>query len=133
MSSYARPTIGELRTGEAAAWGPPPSSPPATDKIQLLAFKPYRSGPMRGHADVKVPSWHLIFYGCTVHVDGAKGWVNLPSKPQIDSATHRQRTTVGGKPEWTATARWDSRAVGDRFSQAVIQAIRARYPGALDD
>jgi hypothetical protein len=44
--------------------------------------------------------------------------VNLPDKPQIDSATRQQRTSATGKLEWTAAAKWESETVKDRFNKA---------------
>jgi hypothetical protein len=80
-----------------------------------------------------VPAWHLTLYDCTVHVDGAEAWVNLPTKPVIDRDKRHQRNAVTGKLEYVVAAKWDSQAVRDRFSKAVIELIRARHLSALDD
>ena len=50
--NYGRPTAGELRAGEAAAWGPPPAA--ARPRMRLVAWKPLRKGSLRGFATVEL-------------------------------------------------------------------------------
>jgi hypothetical protein len=64
-------------------------------------------------------------------VSNGKSWVNLPAKPVLDRDGHH-KTGPDGKPAYTAIVQWRSRDLSDRFSEAVIKAIRRMHPGALD-
>jgi hypothetical protein len=87
-------------------------------------------GASRGFATVELPIG-LKLIDCPVLVTDGKAWVSLPSKPVLDREG-RQKTDINGKPAFTATLEWRSRELSDRFSVAVIAAIRGVYPSALD-
>jgi hypothetical protein len=54
----------------------------------------------------------------------------LPAKLQVDS-TGRQKSDASGKALYTAVLQWWNRELVDRFSDAVIEAIRRAHRGAL--
>ena len=56
-------------------------------------------------------------------VSGTREWVNLPAKPQLDR-NGQPRTDINGKPLYTSIVEWGDRDLRDRFSEAVIGAIR---------
>lgn len=60
-----------------------------------------------------------------------RAWCALPGKIRLDN-TGKVRSDAAGKPLYAAVLQWRNRELGDRFSDAVIAAIRWAYPGALD-
>ena len=124
-----RPTARELRAGEAAAWG---GRPAPEMRLRELAWKPLRKNTLYGFISVLVSPPGMRLLDCPVHVSHGKAWCALPSKPQIDSEG-RLRKDISGKAQYVALVEWDSRELRDRFSNAIIELIRARHPGALDD
>jgi hypothetical protein len=85
---------------------------------------------LRGFATVELPIG-LKLVDCPVLVSNGKAWVNLPSKPVLDR-DGLQKTDVRGKPAYAAILEWRSRDLSERFSEAVITAIRQRHPDAVD-
>jgi hypothetical protein len=59
---------------------------------------------------------------------GANGrmWVNLPGKPQLDANGVALRDDKG-KIKYTSIFEWADRDASDRFSEAVLGAIVARF------
>jgi hypothetical protein len=49
------------------------------------------------------------------------------------NAARRQKLDANGKPSFQAVIEWRTRDLADRFSAAVIEAIAAAHPSALDD
>jgi hypothetical protein len=123
------PSPAQLRRAEAATWGDKP--PARRPKMRLLDFRPLAKGALRGFATVELPIG-LKLIDCPVLVGRNGPFVRLPSKPQVDKEG-RQKTDASGKPAYTPTLEWNSRELGDRFSQAVVMAIRQRRPSALDE
>jgi hypothetical protein len=127
--NYDRPTAGELRAGQAAAWGPPPAA--ARPRMRLVAWRPLRKGSLRGFASVALPIG-LTIRDCPV-LTGPKGpWATLPGKPQVDKDGQPKRD-VNGKLAYAALVEWEGRELPDRFSAAVVDLVRAAHPGAFDD
>jgi hypothetical protein len=122
-----RPTPIAPDAATAAGWGdrPPPKS------LRLIAWRPLAKGALRGFATVELPIG-LKLVDCPVLVSKGKVWASLPSKPVLDR-NGRQKTDVNGRPAYAAILEWRSRELSDRFSQAVVTAIRQRYHGALDE
>jgi hypothetical protein len=127
--NYDRPTARELRAGETAAWG---GRAEPDMRVRLLAWKSVKKNSLCGFASVLVSPPGARFHDCPVHVSHGKAWCALPSKPQIDS-DGRLRKDNNGKTQYVPVVEWDSRELRDRFSRAVVQLIRTRHPGALDD
>jgi hypothetical protein len=121
-------TISPSATTPATWFEPPPAQRPRT--IALLAWRPMVKGALRGFATVELPIG-LKLLDCPVYVGKSGAFATLPSKPQIDKEG-RQKTDANGKPLYVAILDWRSRELRDRFSNAVVEAIRQRHPGALD-
>jgi len=63
-----------------------------------------------------------------VHVKGY--WAQVPAKPQVrDGALVKNDE---GKVQYIAMLVWDTRAVADAFSDAVVAAVRALVPDAFE-
>jgi hypothetical protein len=122
------PTPIELRRGEAL-WGPRPQAEPRQPKMRLVDFKPIVKGSLRGFATVELPIG-LKIHDILVLTSHGKIWASLPSKPQIDK-NGQHRKDINGKAAYTAILEWRDRDLSDRFSQAVVELVRAAHPDDL--
>jgi hypothetical protein len=126
----ARLSEAELRSGEAAAWGPRPGTTAQRPKMRLVSWKPIAKGTLRGFATVELPIG-LKLIDCAVFIGTKGAWASLPAKPQLDKDS-RQRIGADGKPSYSPAVEWRSRDLADRFSAAVVALVRAAHPDALD-
>jgi hypothetical protein len=130
-----RPSAAELRRGEAATWGPRPSAPavydPPRPRLKLLAWRPVKSGALRGFASIEF-AFGLRLHDLAIFVGDRGPWASLPEKPVLDRE-RRQKIGPDGKPIFTPVGDWRSRELSNRFSDAVLALIRAERPGALDE
>ena len=87
---------------------------------------------MRGFATVRIDELKLTLYDVAVHQrDNGARWVGLPAKPVVDSGGSVKRTS-DGRIEYVRLFGFDSRAVSDAFSEAVIAALLERDAKAFD-
>jgi hypothetical protein len=98
--------------------------------LAIVGWKPMPRNSLRGFADIKLPSG-LIIREAVVHNTNGRAWVNLPGKPMVDRDGQAVRDPATGKLKYAALLEWSDRAVADRFSAAVIDAIEAQHPGAV--
>jgi hypothetical protein len=100
------------------------TKPPAVaerQKLRLQSWKPINKGALLGLATVETSL--LTIYDCPVLCSHGKLWVALPGRPQID-AEGRHQIGPDGKKAYLPAMRWRSKEIGDRFSLAVIEALR---------
>jgi len=96
--------------------------------VVLLDWKPLVKGSLRGFAKVRIGR-SLIVSDITV-LAGANGpWASLPSKPIIGRDGTAQRDATG-RQRYTPILEWADRDAGDRFSAAVVVAVRAAHGDA---
>jgi hypothetical protein len=72
----------------------------------------------------------MRLHRCTVFAKDGRAWVGPPSKQVIGRDGTVQRNT-DGKPRYEPTVSFVDRATQDRWSYAVIEALRAAHPEAL--
>jgi hypothetical protein len=116
-------TTQELETATAAAWG---GSPPR--RMRLVSFKALSKGALRGFACIELPN-RLQIDDCAVCVSNGRAWASLPSKPQLDR--DGCQVVKDGKKQFAAMLRWPDRDTADRWSNAVVELVRAEHPEAL--
>ena len=100
-------------------------------QIVVSDWKPLRKGSLRGFVTVSMPS------GMTVHEvsimqSNGRAWASPPSKPMID----RNGCVMlddAGKRRYAQIIEFASAEIRHRWSEAVIAALLAAYPEALDD
>jgi hypothetical protein len=98
-------------------------------QLRLVSWQPFRKGPLRGFATVELPIGLKIFdVPIRTGINGL--WAGLPAKPEIDR-DGRRKTDINGKPVYAEVLRWRDRALADRFSQAVVAAVRQAHPNDL--
>ena len=92
-------------------------------------FKPIRAGAMRGFADVHLPSG-MILHRCSIFAKDGKAWASPPSK-QVIGRDGTVQKTADGKTRYEPTVSFVDRATQERWSNAVIEALRLAHPEAL--
>lgn len=97
--------------------------------LALLAFKPMARNTLRGFADVRVGK-SLLIKEVPVHVSNGKAWASLPSKPVLKDG--RVATDERGKARYVPILEWADKDARDAFSEAVVEAVRAQAPDAVE-
>ncbi|ACL57586.1 hypothetical protein [Methylobacterium nodulans] len=96
--------------------------------VEVVSFKAMDRNSLKGFVTVRIPAMRLTIRDCTVHESHGKRWVGLPSKAQI--GRDQELVRKDGKIQYAAVFEFDSKAVGDAFSAAVLRALDARVDGA---
>ena len=92
-------------------------------------FKAISAGAMRGFCDVTLPSG-MVLHRCSIFAKDGKAWASPPSK-QIIGRDGAVQKTAEGKARYEPAVSFVDRATGDRWSAAVIEALRVAQPDAL--
>ena len=120
-----------LRRGERM-WGASPNgqhtAATVRPRMRLVSWKSLVKGSLRGFATIELPIG-LRIIDVPVLVSNGKAWASLPSKPQLVDG----RQKLDGKPLYAPMLEWRDKALRDRFSDRVIELVRAEYLDALDD
>jgi len=101
-------------------------------RMRLVSFKqlPNRNGgALVGFANVELPSG-LKINDCPVLISNGKAWAAFPAKPQIGQ--DGRQIVIDGKKQFTAILSWPDRATANRWSDAVVDLVRAKHPEAFD-
>ena len=100
--------------------------------ITVTDFRPRRSNTLRGFATVNIGERKLTLHDVLIHQHAnGKRWVGLPAKPVIDSGGVAKRK-ADGKIDYAPLFSFDSPAVRDAFSSAVIKALLEHDAEAFD-
>ena len=97
--------------------------------IQILEWKPLRKGSLLGFAKIKMPSG-MILSDVTVLQGGRGAWASPPAKPLIDRDGMVQKD-ANGKTKYASLVEFTSKEIRDKFSNAVIDGLRASHPDAF--
>ena len=99
-------------------------------RMRLTKWTAQREGTLRGFADIELMTEGLRIYGCPVHVAAnGRAWAGLPGRPQIDR--DGRLITQDGKAQYTRIFEWNTRELGNGFSDAVIELVGAQHPDAI--
>jgi hypothetical protein len=96
--------------------------------VEIVSFKAMDRNSLKGFVTVRIPAMRLTIRDCTVHESHGKRWIGLPSKAQI--SRDQELVRKDGKIQYAAVFEFDSKAVGDAFSAAVLRALDTRADGA---
>ena len=97
--------------------------------IQIRDWRPMRKGSLLGFAKVEMTSG-LILLDVTI-LTGERGpWASPPSKPMIDRDGVAMKDT-NGRVRYSPVVEFASKQVRERFSAAVVDALRAAHPEAI--
>jgi hypothetical protein len=100
-----------------------------TAAMTVEDFKPINAGAMRGFVDVHLPSG-MVLHRCSIFAKDDKAWASPPSKQVIGRDGVVQKTAEG-KTRYEPTVSFADRATQERWSAAVIEALKLADPGAL--
>jgi hypothetical protein len=120
-------------TGQPASQAPPMSDVREPRGVSLLDWKAVRQNTLYGFASVKVARINLRIDDVAIHQKGGSRWAALPSKPMVDRSGAVLRDQTTGKVKYSPILQWCDRRTSDAFSQAVVTALLAAHPDALDD
>jgi DNA-binding cell septation regulator SpoVG len=97
---------------------------------RILEWRPLRRNSLLGFAKVELPSG-MVVTDVTI-LTGKRGpWASPPSKPMIDRDGVVMKD-ANGKIRYVPIIDFVSKDVRNKFSAAVIEAMRASHPEALD-
>ncbi|HEY1432716.1 MAG TPA: hypothetical protein VGF39_13990 [Stellaceae bacterium] len=110
-----RPSERDLRAGEHATWGKPPTEgdPPS---VVASNWKRIDKNTLIRTVDLTVPHWRIVFRGCTWHRKGDKEWVNFGAREWTDQA---------GAKQYAVLIQFTDDETHERFQIAAIAAVRA--------
>lgn len=93
-------------------------------------FTPLCRNTLRGFAKIVLPSG-MILSDVAIHVSHGAAWASPASKPMV-SRDGMVVKDASGKVRYVPIVSFASKELRDRFSGAVIEALRASYPEALE-
>ena len=99
--------------------------------ITISDWKPLTSGSLRGFVTISMPSG-MIVREVSVYATNGKVWAKPPSKPMID----RNGCVMlddAGKRRYAQIIEFSSAEIRHRWSEAVVAALLAAHPEALDE
>ena len=97
--------------------------------IQIREWRPLRKGSLVGFAKVELPSG-MILNDVTILSGDRGAWASPPSKPMIDRDGIAMKD-ANGKLKYSPVVEFASKEVRERFSNAVVEALRVMHPEAL--
>jgi hypothetical protein len=84
---------------------------------------------LRGFAKVRTPSG-IIFHDVAIHRQADTAWASPASKPLLNRDGQHLKD-ASGKAQWTPIVSFSSRDLRDKFSAAVLDALRISHPDVL--
>jgi hypothetical protein len=99
-------------------------------QIKITEFTAVHRNSLRGFCTVVQPSG-MILHDVAIHHRNGAAWASPASKPMLDR-NGQQMTDGDGKPLWVPIISFSSKAVRDKWSGAIIEAVREAYPEALE-
>lgn len=98
--------------------------------IRILDWKPLRKNSLIGFAKIEQPSG-MIISDVTILTSERGPWASPPSKPMITGDGVAMKDAAG-KIRYSPFIEFKSKDVRSRWSDLVIEAMRATHPEALD-
>lgn len=99
--------------------------------LQIEEFRPMRRNSLLGFCRVRMPSG-VIFHDCSVHCSNGRFWAAPPARPQMSREGVHLRDAHTSKFLYVQIISFSSKEVRDRFSEAIVGALRASHPEAFD-
>jgi hypothetical protein len=94
---------------------------------RIIEWRPLRRNSLLGFAKIELPSG-MIIADVTI-LTGARGpWASPPAKPLIDRDGAVMKDATTGKVRYAPIIEFTSKEIRDRWSAAVIEAMRAAHP-----
>jgi hypothetical protein len=99
--------------------------------VRILDWKPLRKNSLLGFCKVEFPSG-LVISDITVLTSPRGPWASPPSKTMVDRNGVVLKDAAG-KIRYSRFIECKSKEIRDRWSSAVIEAMRAAHPGVFTD
>jgi hypothetical protein len=97
-----------------------------TAQFRVVDWRPLRKNSLLGFVKIEMPSG-MIIADVTLLTSERGPWASPPSKPMIDRAGAVLKDERG-KVRYSPIIEFTSKEVRDRFSNGVIEAMRAAHP-----
>jgi hypothetical protein len=98
--------------------------------ITATSWRPLLKNTLRGFVTAHVAELGMSFLDIAIHEKNGKVWAAPPSRPWIKDGVVLK--DEAGKPSYSAIVEFDSPEVRNAFSAAVVRAVEAKFPGALE-
>jgi hypothetical protein len=98
--------------------------------IRVTEFTAVHRNSLRGFATVVQPSG-MVLHDVAIHQRDGTAWASPASKPMLDR-NGQQMKGADGKGLWVPIISFNSKAVRDKWSGAIVDAVRQAYPQALE-
>jgi hypothetical protein len=95
----------------------------------VTEFVSRTSGSLIGFAKVSQPSG-MVIADVAIHTVNGKSWAQPPAKPMLNREGQHMADKAG-KRVWVPIISFETRDLRDKWSGAVIAALRASHPEAL--
>jgi hypothetical protein len=96
-------------------------------KVICKRFQPFERNTLKGFCEISIPDWNVTIKDVAVHRKNESVWASPPAKPQLkDGIVVKDES---GKVAYVNIFEFADRAARDRFSDAVITAVRATDDG----
>jgi hypothetical protein len=102
---------------------------PRSRAVEILSFVARRQNSLQGFCEVKLASG-MVLHDVSVHIDGARAWSMPAAKPMLDKNGVALRDERG-KIHYSPVITFASKEQRDRFSDAIIEAVRVASPEVL--
>jgi hypothetical protein len=102
----------------------------STRGIVIVEFSERRANTLRGFAKVGMPSG-MVVHEYAIHVANGRAWASPPARPMMDRSGVAMRDDAGKIRYSPPLISFTSKEIRDRFSDAVIEAMRIQFPDAL--
>ena len=96
-------------------------------QVALLEWKSIPKNSLRGFATIRLGK-SMKIKDVSVHCSHGKRWASMPSKPMMNSEGVAQRDDRS-RIKYVPLIEWLDRTVADDFSESVVAAVEAQYPG----
>jgi hypothetical protein len=100
-----------------------------SDAFVVDEWTPVARNTLIGFARVRLPSG-MVLHDVSIHHKGGAVWASPAAKPILDHDGSALRNAAG-KLQYVPVVSFASRDVRDRWSAAVIDALRLRHPSVL--
>ena len=98
-------------------------------KITCQDWRALQRNTLLGFATINIKELRLTIRDVAIHEKNGQRWAQPPAKPQIKNGA--LVTDAAGKLQYSPVLEFDSRAVRDAFSRAVVAAVLEREPAAF--
>jgi hypothetical protein len=98
--------------------------------VSCRGFRPLQRNTLRGFCEIHIADLRLTIKDIAIHEKGSARCAQLPAKPQLRDGELVH--DADGKIQYFHLMSFDTRAVSDAFSAAVIRALLEFAPAAFE-